>query len=415
MITIAIDRKSFEENSALASYFTIARDLTELSFQIYDDAVDTLILTDAFIDREISWSKLEEFILPVHLIKPKLRVLIVGMDIKVNVENTTPIKVNWKSPEEINWIINNLYKFNSSAISNTFDKIYNDFMVNVQDPSSLAQYILKFPDESQDVLYRVFDYYNKGYKDKMAQESTINRLRIQNDGLSKQLQIEEERNKSMSFESERVKYLYVDLINKLNDQYSLPIHDAGSLGYVVDDTTYRKILYVKQVSHLRYLPSLIYYLTTMNNSLHQEKTRYMIIEPQGKPSAQLIHPNLSLTNTPTIGELNNDDLLMVGYQKDIMHSVLNNVMNYGWLIVLDRTGTDYLFLRGKCVETLYTMNDPKDNFAFRYPSSRIVSYSRDGLHIPHVANFEEMDAHVRLKTYSDMSITKQLLDILGRE
>jgi hypothetical protein len=153
----------------------------------------------------------------------------------------------------------------------------------------------------------------------------------------------------------------------------------------------------------------------MNNHLHKAKTRYVVIEPQGKLSALRAFPNLSPTISPTLGELNNDDLLLVGYQKDLMHAILNNAARVGWLLVLDRTGVDYVFLHGPQVETFYAMNDLKDNNSFKYPEERIISYARDGLHIPYVPDFEHLNAHARLKVYSDMRVMKEFLNVLSKE
>jgi hypothetical protein len=102
---------------------------------------------------------------------------------------------------------------------------------------------------------------------------------------------------------------------------------------------------------------------------------------------------------------------MAGFQANIVESVLSNSSNAEYLIILDRSGYEDMYVTGNDIETLYTVSDIED-VNFNIPLNHLISYSLQTLRIPYIMNFDELTPEDRIAKYYSMDITRVILSYL---
>jgi len=148
------------------------------------------------------------------------------------------------------------------------------------------------------------------------------------------------------------------------------------------------------------------------NTIHKKHTRYIIIEPFGANKAAKLYPNHIPTSRLTHNALRHEDIVMVGYQSDIMMSVLQNTAQHGFLVVLDRSRADYIYVQGDKVRPIYVFSDFADGEFLGVPNSNVLSYSHRSKYIPHIEGFQNMTAQEKLVAYSELPVLRELITAL---
>lgn len=202
------------------------------------------------------------------------------------------------------------------------------------------------------------------------------------------------------------------LISRINYQYDKQI-DRNKM-FQVDRNSYDKILYIKEITRVQYVDTLVYYLREILKTLYAMPTRVLIIEnyyADGKiPLYRGYKPHHELIERDVIS----GDILMLGMQPNIMQDILKNSSNISILIVLDRGGYSTPHVIGDNVELLYTVSDLAD-VPEGTPPGRVISYSETTQFIKYVKNFNELDASAKISTYSSMQIVKNIVSLLERK
>lgn len=415
MICVGMSKQMLKKLPVFSGYFNIFCTEAELYIQAYDISTNIIVLTDDFIKNVIGWDRLVRIVEALNQNKSNLTIMLLGKKLDILVRNTIPIYMDWQLPQRVNRVIEKLHSYKKNTISNEFDNTFNDLSINLGDVASFSSYIMKYPEKSIKVLREVFNKFNNSSNELLAKDNQISTLLLE--AKTTQNLLDEKRNELDEIYKmyHQILYIHQTLVYKINKQYGIAYEDDNSLGYRVNNSTYTNILYLKELSNVRFTTSLFYYLQTILNSLNISHTRAIIIEKPGNFSSQLRYRDYILTSQMNIGNLKSSDLLMIGYQKDIMLAILQNVVFNKYLLILDRSGADNEFLSGSKIQSVYLMNDIEDNKIYRKPIDRIISYSKKTMHIPYVEDFNKLDSTNKLSKYSEFKIINNLLKIIERE
>lgn len=268
-----------------------------------------------------------------------------------------------------------------------------------------------YPKEMLDAIKTLTSKVEKNKGELLSASSTVSRLQSIIDTQRKEI---EDLKYNLKIEQEN-KYQSTSrlsaLVNRINYQYNLDI-DENKL-FNVDKNKYDKVIYIKEITRVQNVDSLVYYLKEIFKVLYSMPTRLLVIESYygtGKPALyQEMVPHYALKERDVIS----GDILMLGMQPNLMQDILKNPSNISILIVLDRAGFSIPHLKGANVEYFYTASDLKD-VDESIPKSRIISYSEDTLFIPYVRGFDELDKGDRISKYSSMEIVKKIVALIER-
>ena len=236
-------------------------------------------------------------------------------------------------------------------------------------------------------------------------QSTIESLRAQID--EQEFTIRSETDNKLSYQSK-----FHALISRINYQYNAGI-DKNKI-FQVDQNKYDKILYIKEITRVQYVDTLVYYLKEILKTLYAMPARLLVIEGYYASGKISQYPNLVPHHNVIERDIIKGDVLMLGLQPNMMESILKNSSNTAILIVLDRGGYQAPHIVGDNVEMLYTASDLKDVPA-GIPLGRVISYSEDTQFIKFIKEFDELDASAKISEYSSMQIVKNIVSMLERK
>jgi len=407
-----MSRDKLNELPMYDGIFNVYTDMEMFNLYAYDETTTVFVITDDFIKCFFKENDLSETVTEILRIRPKLNIVILGENIRFNIAGTYTIKEKWDIPTHTSNLVSNLHNLEKSVSTDKNEKIYRDFKLNSFDSQNLIFYILSNPNESMNFVRELLKEYKKSNIDSWALSNKAAALSMENVNLNDKLSDAEKRYKALSKSYNKLKFRHDELIRKINFKYCVPYEEKGNEGFKPAVLNYDKILYIKEVSAVKYTQTMIYYLQNIMNTVSNKHTRCIVIEKPGAFSLEPLYkcfiPHYRLTH----GDLKNSDILMVGYQKDIMLSVLQNTAQNGYLIVWDRTGNDSIYVKNTKVRVLYTMSDLNDNEYFKYPVKNILSYDKSVKHIRYIKDFEKMDAQEKLKAHSSQEIINELIKTL---
>ena len=202
------------------------------------------------------------------------------------------------------------------------------------------------------------------------------------------------------------------LISRINYQYNAGV-DKNRL-FEVDQNSYDKILYIKEITRVQYVDTLVYYLKEILKTLYAMPTRILVIESYYADGKISQYPNLTPHHNLIERDVIRGDILMLGVQPNILQDVLKNSSNISILIVLDRAGYSVPHISGPNVEVLYTVSDIKDA-PVEIPLGRLISYDESTQFIKYIKDFDKMDTSARISAYSSMGIVKNIVELLEKK
>lgn len=235
------------------------------------------------------------------------------------------------------------------------------------------------------------------------QQTTNDQLRREIEDLQHQLDIE------------RTNKLYLKnaldtIVGRINFQYGAQI-DKKRLFYT-DRNQYDKVIYIKEMTRVQYVDSLVYYLQQILKIIHTIPVRVLCIESFYATGKVSLYPNMVPHYSLKEKDVINNDILMLGVQPKLLKDILRNPSNISILIVLDRGGYVVPHIVGDNVEYFYTVSDVKDK-PDKVPNARCISYSGSTLNIPLIQGFEDMDPSKKMSMYSSMPIIKKIIEVLN--
>jgi len=240
--------------------------------------------------------------------------------------------------------------------------------------------------------------------------SKISRQQEIHDSLRKEIE-----NLKSELATERRNKVYLSdtlstLLGRINNQYNKGIDKNRLL--TTNRNGYDKIIYIKELSRVQYLDSLVYYLREILKVMYSLPVRSLVIEAYYATGKIPLYPDYVPHYALRERDVVTGDILMLGNQPNLMRDILKNPSNVSFLIVLDRAGHEIPHILGDNVEYFYTVSDYRDK-PEQIPNARTISYTNDTLNIPLIPKFESLDLSQRISKYSSMDIVKKILSTLN--
>lgn len=182
-------------------------------------------------------------------------------------------------------------------------------------------------------------------------------------------------------------------------------------GIEVTDCSYHKILYIKEITRVHYVDTLLYYLQEIIKWVKMRQTRLLVIEAAYGEGRAALYDNCKAYNELPNEDILDDNIFIAGFHPGIIKNILKNPEKAEYLIVLDRSGFESAFITGNKVELLYTASEAAD-VQDHEAQKPLISYGPPHLYIPFIKNFKELDSEEQANKYYSMEITKRILELL---
>jgi len=392
--------------------FTVFCDTDSFHLLAYNKSTTMLVLTDEFIHEVMGWENVTEVCGELRKSRKDLDIALLGQRLKFDVPNTYSIKEDWQSPTAVSNTLSKIYNRERTISSNKFARLYQDFKINSSRPDDFFAYVMANPSLSMNFLRELLENYNQNTMEMLSLRNKIETLMLENSGLADMNDKKDKAFKNIETAYNELFAKHGSLVQKINYQYNIPYDGEGETGFKQSVINFDKILYIKEVTRVKYTDTLLYYVQNIMNTVNRKHTRYVVIEPFGANTAIKLYPRHTPTSRLTHYALRHEDILMVGYQTDIMMSILQNTARHGFLIVLDRSRSDYLYVQGDKVRPIYTFSDLGDRDMLNIPLSNTLSYNHMTKHIPFIDGFQNLTAQEKLIAYSELPVLKELLAAL---
>lgn len=367
--------KEFNSEHTLNGY-TCITEIEELHRAIVDRNATEITFEDSFVDTFYTPSSFEELVNEISKINPSLQ-------------------LKFETPERIIMPaqVKRLTKID------TADELF--LMLNNQ------------PDKVLDIIKFLGRKYLEVNEETLIANSKLASMQLKVSSLTKQVRENEDQiDRLVKTELNSSTRLEV-LVNRINNKYNGNINPDEM--FDVEGNSFDKVLYLKEITRLRFTDTLIYYLQEILRSLYSMKCRLVVMEPFNAHDKYVEYPNLVPTWSCSKLDIVSSDIFMAGIQSLTMSDILKNASNIKYLIILDRTGDTKVHVTGSNVEPLYMLSSYEDKKLYpQIPEDRIISYNADSLNIQYIPEFDEMPSEKKMGVYSSLPITKTLIEMLER-
>lgn len=367
--------KEFNSEHTLNGY-TCITEIEELHRAIVDRNTTEITFEDSFVDTFYTPSSFEELVNEISKVNPSLQ-------------------LKFETPERIIMPaqVKRLTKID------TADELF--LMLNNQ------------PEKVLDIIKFLGRKYLEVNEETLIANSKLASMQLKVSSLNKQVrEYEEQIDKLVRTELHSSTRLEV-LVNRINNKYNGNINPDEM--FDVEGNLFDKVLYLKEITRLRFTDTLVYYLQEILRSLYGMKCRLVVMEPFNAHDKYVEYPNLVPTWSCSKLDIVSSDIFMAGIQSLTMSDILKNASNIKYLIILDRTGDTKVHVTGSNVEPLYMLSSYEDKKLYpQIPEDRIISYSADSLNIPYIPEFDEMPSEKKMGVYSSLPIMKTLIEMLER-
>lgn len=323
------------------------------------------------------------------------------------------------TPTGLQNYIDNVRKMNANIIIELDDvdnMITRDSFIDKMDSCRNVDEVLMLlgahSKEFMDTLKFLINRVNDDYSQMLEYSNQVSRLQQVIEGQKAEIAetkyaLDTESSNKLSYQSK-----FHALISRINYQYNAGV-DKNKL-FHVDKNSYDKILYIKEITRVQYVDTLVYYLKEILKTLYAMPTRILVIESYYADGKIPLYPSLVPHHNLIERDVIMGDILMLGLQPNILQDILKNASNISILIVLDRAGYSVPHISGDNVEVLYTVSDIKD-IPKGVPMGRVISYDEGTQFIKYIKDFDNMDMSARISAYSSMGIVRNIVSMLERK
>jgi hypothetical protein len=381
----------------------------EMFNKIFADNCNIVLLTDDFIRTQLNWSTLESVIAQLKKIRRTTKFVVIGEKIEISVPNAYIMREPWVNAVRTCKRVEETASRPIPKSSKKDNNIIDMLKFNIGTPDFLVEYILAQPQIVLPELRRLMDIETAERQQVTDMRSRLDTLVLENMRLQEELRREQEDRQRTIQRLQASTANYENLMLKINKQYAIPYTDDNINGFTLEMNPYDKILYIKELTRVHFVDSLLYYTQLVLNTLNEQPTRFCVIEKEFAYGVAKMYPHHLPHTGINYAELKTADLCMIGFRKDILQSVLQNPSSAKYLIILDRSGHDFLAVQGDRVRTLYTLSDTKDNKYYNVPADITISYNTDNFYIPVIPGFNEMSDAEKISAYTTLEITKALV------
>ena len=364
-----------QDNDAVILGKRCVLNLEELSEALVDKDVLQVELKKSFTDMFFTPSHLNEYVVSAKKLRPDIT-FIVEDEVRVNAINRVRDLASIHTLEEL------IYTFESN------------------------------PKEMFELVHMLCAQYVSAYSETLVANNKLASLHLQNSQLNSEKRVLEEELRNIRHEKNVYETKLKTLIARINYNYQKNLSEDALLS--CDVCGYDKVLYIKEVTRVKYVDTFIYYLQEILRTLYSVPARIIIVEAPFATAKESLYPLCKSADQLSYNDVYKEDIFMAGFQPNLMHSILENGSNANYLIILDRSGYEAPYVTGAKIEYLLTVSDLKDLKGSNTPLKRIISYSTETLFIPNVPDFDSLSIEERMSKYSSMGIMKSVIDLLER-
>jgi hypothetical protein len=412
MIYMCICPDREQEVMSYSALTSVVYDESQLFSAVFEaDDCTIIAITDDFINRKLKPQTLIQTIHEFRRIKRMLSIVLIGKGIIYEGQDAHLLERDWNIAGDTIKAIEQAVQHPPTQVK-TRNTLLDDLKLNIQSPDLFLHYAINNLDQLLPFLSGLVAE-NIGVNNEiLGLRAAVDTLSLENMALGAELYRTKERLSRQHENYAGALNAYNSLHDKITRQYDIRVSREGEAGFDIAVNRYQAIMYVKELTRVHYVDSLVYYAQAILNTLYATPTRLFVIEKPYSYSSAKMYPNLAVHSQLTYSDLKTRDIVSVGYQKDILNSVLQNQAQSNYLIILDRSGSDFLAVRGDRVKAMYTLSDYADNAHFNVPDDTLISYT-EGTHvIPHIPDFGEMSVSEKIKAYSSLPITKSFINAL---
>lgn len=412
MIYMCICSDREQEVMSYSALTSVVFDESQLFSAVFEaDDCTIVAITDDFINRKLKPQTLIQTVHEFKRIKSMLSVVLVGKGIIYEGQDAHLLERDWD-------IAGDTIKAIEKAVLQPLEQVktrntvLDDLMLNIFSPDLFLHYAINDLDILLPFLSEITRERADVNSEILGLRAAVDTLSLENMALGAELVRTKERLIKQHENCAGALNAYNGLLDKITRQYDIRVSRDGENGFDITVNRYQAIMYVKELTRVHYVDSLIYYVQAILNTLYATPTRLFVIEKPYSYSSARMYPNFAIHSQLTYSDLKTRDIVSIGYQKDILNSVLQNQSHSNYLIILDRSGSDFLAVRGDRVKTMYTLSDYADNAHFNVPDDTLISYTEGTHNIPHIPDFNEMSVSEKIKAYSGLLITKSFINAL---
>lgn len=283
----------------------------------------------------------------------------------------------------------------------------------LRDIEEIVNYFLRNKETAPHLLRHLVEHYSDSYKEVLSADSKLSTVHLELLEAENDRDISNTRYSRLLEKQQDTEKRLHSLVKRINFQYEKDI-DIEKMDHIHQDVSnYKKILYIKEITRIHYVDSMIEHLQEILKTLHNLPVRFLVIEQHYAYHKSKMYPKTKPHIDLTYNDVFGSDIFMAGFQQNIVESVLNNPSKVDYLIVLDRSSNPVPHISGKGVETIYTVSDLKD-LDFSIDNTRLITYRSDTLNIPYIRDFADLSPQEQTSAYSSMDIVKALIQLLER-
>ena len=263
-----------------------------------------------------------------------------------------------------------------------------------------------------DTVSMLCDYYRSSQKDSIAASNKIATLHLMLSRAEKSLEDKDKDYKNLLDVRNEYEMKLKTLVDRINYNYDKDVN-SNSLTQVTGHR-YEKVLYIKEITRINYTDTLIYYLQESLKVMYNVPCRLLVIEPFYAYKNCKLYDRCKPSYDLTKQDVYSNDIVMAGFQPNLVTDIIHNPSHMHYLIILDRGGYAVPHIYGKNIDLIYTVSDLKDleKLEITADNDHIISYSEDTLNIPYIDNFDEISIEEKMRLYTSMDITQKLISLL---
>lgn len=346
--------------------------LRELYEALVDKGTTEIELRNDFIDTNFTYSALCDFVSQSAVIAPNVRI--------------------WSS---------------GVMYDNTYDAVKE--LESYKLPDEFVYAVTMRPTRTMDTIKALIDNYKESHDESAVANNKIATMLVQIDDLNRKLKESHTDYRALQDTyNDTVAKLHA-LISRVNFKYEKAVNVDEM--FLLHENKYNHVLYVKEITRVHYVDTLLYYVEEILKTLYSVPVRSVVIEPYYSYGCEYRYPKHIPHWNLTYKDVYSEDILMAGFQPKLMRDILQDSNHVSFLIILDRGGYRVPHVQFGNVSTIYTASDihdvPED-----ISKEDVISYDASTLSIPYIDGFDKLSPEDRVKIYSSMDITKKLINIL---
>lgn len=258
-------------------------------------------------------------------------------------------------------------------------------------------------------IHSLCRFYNDVHDEQSVANNKIASLAVQVDDVNRAMAKLKARNEVLQKDNHELTAKLTSMVNRANFRYEKTINPDELM--VAKSNNYNRILYIKEITRVHYVDTLVYYLQEIMRTLYGVPVRSVAIEPYYAYTRAEMYNNYVPHWQLRYSDVYSGNIFMAGYQPKVMTDVLQNANRVNFLIVLDRGGYMVPHIDCRNVSYIYTASDLKD-VPEKIKKEDVISYSEATLNIPYIEDFDELSPEQRIQKYSTMAVCKRLINAL---